>query len=78
MPNDLLINGSKVCGILQETIVHNERKFIVIGIGLNINNNPNIKNYPTTSINEYSDKKLKRSKVFTNIRKTFEKRISKF
>jgi BirA family transcriptional regulator, biotin operon repressor / biotin---[acetyl-CoA-carboxylase] ligase len=36
-PNDVLINGKKICGILIENeIVHNAVNFSVIGIGLNI------------------------------------------
>ena len=29
LPNDLLINGSKVCGILQETVNYNNNKFFI-------------------------------------------------
>ena len=36
LPNDLLIDGSKVCGILQETITYNNNKFFVVGIGINL------------------------------------------
>lgn len=76
-PNDLLIMGSKVCGILQETIIYSKKKFIIIGIGVNIKKNPFIKNYPTTNLNKHAYTKLNRNIVFTNIRKTFEKRIGK-
>ena len=74
-PNDLLIKGKKFCGILQETIVHDYRKFIIIGIGININKNPFIECYPTTNLNEFVKKKINKHEVFTNIRKTFERRI---
>ena len=37
-PNDLLINKEKICGILQETFFQNKKKFIVVGIGLNLVN----------------------------------------
>ena len=76
-PNDLLIKGKKFCGILQETIIHDSRKFLIIGIGVNIKKSPHIKNYPTTSINEYAEKKINRNIVFTNIIRTFEKKINK-
>jgi BirA family transcriptional regulator, biotin operon repressor / biotin---[acetyl-CoA-carboxylase] ligase len=36
-PNDVLINGKKVCGILIDVSVENETKKIVMGIGLNAN-----------------------------------------
>ena len=38
-PNDLLIGGKKVCGILVETIIREDKiKQIIVGIGININN----------------------------------------
>lgn len=38
-PNDLLLNGKKVAGILTETIMTNNSITAIIGIGLNVNNN---------------------------------------
>ena len=35
-PNDLLLNGKKICGILMET-VGNKPEYVIIGVGLNIN-----------------------------------------
>ena len=50
-PNDLFINGKKICGILQEVIAFNNMKFLIIGIGINIVSNPNINtNYEATNI----------------------------
>ena len=50
-PNDILYDGKKICGLLQEYIIQNERKFLIIGIGLNIDSNPNINNgYKATNI----------------------------
>lgn len=37
-PNDIYINGLKVCGILAEMLAESDRvKFIVLGIGINVN-----------------------------------------
>lgn len=36
-PNDVLIGGSKICGILSERVEHQGRGGIIIGIGLNVN-----------------------------------------
>ena len=44
-PNDLLIDKKKISGILQETISVSDKIFLITGIGININKNPNIKNY---------------------------------
>ena len=49
-PNDLLLNNKKICGILQETLVHNNSLFLIVGIGINLIKSPKIINYPTTNI----------------------------
>ena len=50
-PNDIMYNGKKICGLLQELITQKNRKFLIIGIGLNIVSNPNINNgYKATNI----------------------------
>lgn len=36
-PNDLQINGRKLCGILTESSVYCGRRYVVIGIGINVN-----------------------------------------
>ena len=36
-PNDILIKGKKVCGILCETKMINGTEFISVGVGININ-----------------------------------------
>ena len=55
-PNDILINKKKVCGILQETIFKQNKKYLIVGIGINISRSPKINNYPTTFLNNYSNK----------------------
>ncbi len=37
-PNDVLLAGKKVCGILSETIFRNDRlEWVILGIGINVN-----------------------------------------
>ena len=78
LPNDILINKKKICGILQEIVFKNNKKFIIIGIGINIVNSPNLTNYPTTCINNYSKKKNNKIKLFNQIKLNFEKKIKYF
>ena len=56
-PNDILLNKKKVCGILQEIIFKKEKKFLIVGIGINISSSPVFINYETTYLNNYSKKK---------------------
>ena len=57
-PNDVLVNGKKICGVLQELITSNSKRFLIIGIGINIVSNPNINNeYQATNI--FSETKIK-------------------
>jgi len=50
-PNDVFVDGRKICGILQELITSNDKKFLIIGIGINIVSNPNINtNYEATNV----------------------------
>ena len=46
----MLLNGKKICGILQETIIYNNKLFMVVGIGINLIKNPRIINYSTSNI----------------------------
>ena len=74
LPNDILINKKKVCGILQEIIYQNDYKYLIVGIGINIVNCPNILNYPTTFLNNYSKKKINKIKMMNKIKLYFEKK----
>ena len=50
-PNDIFVNGKKICGLLQELISLDNKKFLIIGFGINIESSPNINNgYKTTNI----------------------------
>lgn len=71
-PNDLLINNKKVCGILQEIIFYKNRKFIIIGVGVNVYRSPIIVNYPTTYINFFTKRKLTSFKIYNEITNNFE------
>ena len=72
LPNDILIFKKKVCGILQEIIYKNNIKYLIVGVGINIINSPDIKNYPTTYLNKHSKKKINKIKLINEIKLIFE------
>ena len=57
-PNDILINRKKICGILQETIKKNNIQYLIVGIGLNLVNSPQINKYPTTNLYDLTNSKI--------------------
>ena len=74
-PNDITIDKKKICGVLNETLFYNNLKFLVVGIGINIASSPNLRNYPTTNLNEITNKKVSKIKLLKNIIKAFEIKI---
>ena len=76
-PNDLFINKKKISGILQETISISNKIFLITGIGININKNPIIRNYPATNMCELTKKSITKVKVENNLKQLFEKNFSR-
>ena len=77
-PNDLLIKGKKISGILQEIIHKNNKKSLIVGIGLNLVKNPIIRNYPTTNLNDFINKEVSKKKIEIELKNIFEKNLNKF
>ena len=75
-PNDLIINKEKICGILQEIFIKNKKKFIVVGIGLNLVKSTKIEKYPTNYLNKYTLKKTSKLMLFRSIKYLYEKKIN--
>jgi len=72
-PNDIFLNGKKICGILQEIITLKSRKFLIIGIGVNIVSSPNInKEYNATNIFKETKKSLSLKKLIKLIINTYK------
>ena len=76
-PNDLLIDKKKICGILQENISKLNKKYLIVGIGINLIRNPNLKNYPTTNLDELLKKKVSKKNIEKKIKKIFETKLTK-
>ena len=76
-PNDLLINKKKISGILQEIISISDKKFLIIGIGVNLVKSPKIRDYPTTSLFELTNNRINKSKFENQLKEIFEKHLTK-
>jgi BirA family biotin operon repressor/biotin-[acetyl-CoA-carboxylase] ligase len=75
LPNDLLIKGSKVCGILQETIIYDNNKYFIVGIGINLIKSPKIENKQVSFLQKYNNNKIKKTDIYKKIKYNFEKFI---
>ena len=72
-PNDIMIDNKKVCGLLQELITLNNKKFLIIGIGINIISNPGSQsNYETTNIFLETKKKVNKKEMIKLIVSSYE------
>ena len=73
-PNDVMVNKKKICGILQEHITRNSRKFLIVGIWLNIVSNPKINTkYKATNILFETKKKPSAKKIIRLIISSYKK-----
>ena len=76
-PNDLLIKGKKICGILQETVNKLNKKFFIVGIGINLIKKPIISNYPTINLNDLINKKISKKRIEIELKNIFEIKFNK-
>ena len=76
-PNDLLIKRKKICGILQEILINLDKKYLIVGIGINLIKSPHIKNYPTTNLSEVVNKNFKKKEIENKLKKIFETKLMK-
>jgi len=78
LPNDLLIRKKKICGILQETMVKKNKKFMIVGVGVNLIKSTIIQNYPTTNLSEVTKKKISKKEVILKLQKIYENFFPQF
>ncbi len=72
-PNDLLINGKKVAGMLAETRLKGEKlEFIILGIGINVNAGKKQLIEGATSLKQETGKSFSRPLLLKQILKNFE------
>ena len=76
-PNDLLFNKKKICGILQEVVNFKKKKFLIVGIGINTNFNPQNNGFLSISLKDMANKNIDNNKVLNKIKNTYEKFLTK-
>ena len=76
LPNDIYVNKKKICGILQEVIIKEQKKYLIVGIGINLFSNPKIKNYSSTNIYRETKKKPKLVEIVNKIIAKYEQFFS--
>lgn len=77
-PNDVLINGKKVCGILTELDAEMDKiNYAIVGIGINVNNfiNKDLQNIASSLKNE-SKKYISRVDLLKNVISNFDRNYS--
>lgn len=81
-PNDILINGKKIAGILAESVfIGNIFKGVIVGIGINLNlDSEEVKNIdiPATSISIESGKNIKKDEFLEKFLHNFKKEYDDF
>ncbi len=77
-PNDLLLDGQKLTGLLSEMETQADLiKFLVIGIGLNVNNDPSNEAFSATSLKNALGRSVSRRQVLIEFLKEFQDQTSK-
>ena len=72
-PNDILADGKKVSGMLSEMEAEGDIvTFINVGMGINVNNDPEKKEPGATSLKKITGKQIKRKKLLAEFLNEFE------
>ena len=67
-----MVNKKKICGILQETVKKNNIQYLIVGIGLNLVNSPQINKYPTTSLYDLTNSKVSINKILIELKEMYK------
>ncbi len=77
-PNDILVNGCKLSGMLSELEAEADRVvFINIGMGINVNNDPGPVETAATSLKKLLGREVSRQKVLAQFMDDFEARMKR-
>lgn len=76
-PNDVLLNGKKLSGILLENHQVGGENMVIVGIGINVNRAPLSAMFPATSLSSV-DIKTNSDAVFVELARAMQKRIEQW
>lgn len=80
-PNDIVVNGKKICGILTEMVTEGiQIKYVVVGVGINVNTYefPEEIKETASSLKIESGKEVSKEELFASFGQHFEKYYEKF
>jgi BirA family biotin operon repressor/biotin-[acetyl-CoA-carboxylase] ligase len=78
-PNDVLVDGRKIAGILSQMEVEADQVALInVGIGLNLNNRPEIADKPAVSALQLTGRRSNRAEVLADFLHRFEARMAAF
>jgi|SRR3989338_2187347 len=78
-PNDVLVAGKKICGILVETGTSGANlDYVIVGIGLNVNASPGDLRGQAVSMKEISGRTFSRKTLLKEILNQFERDLEPF
>lgn len=76
-PNDILVDGRKICGMLSEMEAEGDQvTFINIGMGINVNNDPSPKEPGATSLKKLLGRDVSRRDLLVRFLDLFEKNVT--
>jgi len=77
-PNDILVNGYKISGMISELEVEKDRViFISIGLGINVNNDPSPAEPMASSLKKITGREISKKMLLARFLDEFEKRLKK-
>jgi BirA family biotin operon repressor/biotin-[acetyl-CoA-carboxylase] ligase len=76
-PNDILVNGKKICGILSQMEAEGGQVvYLNIGMGLNVNNAPEQAQPRAVSLSSLLNRQVPRRKILVAFLDAFEQRMN--
>jgi len=78
-PNDILVNEKKICGVLSQMEAEGDQiGYLNIGMGLNVNNNPESAESGAVSLRTLLGRSVPRREILVAFLDAFEKRMKNF